>query len=78
MILLLGFPTLHSALISNLGLIKDFTIDGIKNENFPILPKKAEQVITNCDGYFCYQIIEKSTLKKRVLRWQMGVAKHFG
>ena len=43
------------ALISNLGLIKDFTIDGIKNEQFPKLPKKNGQWLkNNCNGYFYF------------------------
>ena len=47
------------ALISNLGLIKDFTIDGIKNEQFPKLPKKEGQWLTNnCKGNFIFQVIK--------------------
>ena len=50
-----GFPKLHLALISNLGLIKDFTIDGIKNEHFPKLPKKKGHWLTNnCEGHFYF------------------------
>ena len=53
-----GFPQLHLALISNLGLIKDFTIDGIKNQHFPKLPKKKGHLLTNnCKGYFYFYML---------------------
>ena len=36
--IVIGFPKLHLALISDFGLIEDFTIDGKKNAAFPKLP----------------------------------------
>ena len=40
--IVIGFPKLHLALISDLGLIEDFTIDGNKNAAFPKLPMKKD------------------------------------
>ena len=43
--LLLGFPKLHMALISDFGNITDFTMDGIKNDTFFQLPQKTNEEV---------------------------------
>ena len=44
--LLLGFPKLQMALISDIGNITDFTMGGINNDNtFPQLPKKTNEEV---------------------------------
>ena len=41
-LIVIGFPKLHIALISDFGFIEDFTIDGKKNVTFPKLPMKRD------------------------------------